>query len=566
MIKILLLIQFILFSPNLLANPDWSKDMELPGGNAKKTPFNRSNIYELDPSELNKTVEQGRKHVFHYPVEVTELAIPYKALRDFLTSNPNSPLKRWLYTLSKKAARIETEQDLMDWLGINSFPQTQNERGPGPWPEVSPGEHDLGMGATLLDMEGAEALTFSCAACHTADLFGKKVVGLTNRFPRANEFFRIGKKLLPFAHPSLFKMMTNASEAEVNILKRSRYAVKFVGAKKPQVLGLDTSLAQVALSLSRRGLDEYAERLAETANFPRPNALDKKVADSKPAVWWNAKYKTRWLSDGSIVQGNPIHTNFLWNEIGRGVDLHSLESWLNKNSHVIKELTATVFATEAPLYLDFLPEDTLNEALAISGEEVFEVNCSSCHGHYEKAWNLPMAQVLPLKERIKTTQVWYHKKTPVYDVGTDPSRHEGMQYFAEALNKLKISRSINTIVEPQKGYVPPPLVGIWARWPYFHNNSAPNLCAVLTRSQDRPKVYIAGAPIDPRTDYDPDCAGYPVGEKTPESWKNKKEFIFDTSREGMHNSGHDEKIFLKNGQEVMTKDEKRALIEFLKTL
>ena len=31
--------------------------------------------------------------------------------------------------------------------------------------------------------------TFSCAACHSSNLFGKTVLGMTNRFPKANEFF-----------------------------------------------------------------------------------------------------------------------------------------------------------------------------------------------------------------------------------------------------------------------------------------------------------------------------------------------------------------------------------------
>lgn len=565
MMKTLLITQCFLLSLSALA-ADWSRQAELPGGDGKKTPLHRANIFQQDTESWEESVAQGRLHTFHYPVTITELNIPFKALKDYLDAEPNDPFRKWIYQITQQASSFESTQDVMDWLGIHPFPENETERGPGPWPVVSPGEHELGMGATLLDMNGAEALTFSCAACHSADLFGKKVVGLTNRFPRANEFFRAGKKLLPYAHPDVFRSMTGATEAEVDILKKSRYAVQFVGAKKPEVLGLDTSLAQVALSLARRAKDPYAERKLLNANFPRSNPLDKKIADSKPAVWWNVKYKTRWLSDGSIVQGNPIHTNFLWNEIGRGVDLHALEKWLTANQQVIDDLTAAVFATEAPVYLDFLPEDTFNEELARQGQPVFKNNCMSCHGNYEKAWDQPFAHLMPLKERVKTTAVWYHKKTPVIDVGTDPGRYEGMQYFAKELNALKISQSINTIVEPQKGYVPPPLVGIWARWPYFHNNSAPNLCAVLTRASQRPVTYVAGPAIDPRTDYDADCGGYPVGEAAPAAWKKDKDYLYDTRREGLRNTGHDEKILIKDGVEIMTAAEKRALIEFLKTL
>ena len=48
---------------------------------------------------------------------------------------------------------------------------------------------------------------------------------------------------------------------------------------------------------------------------------------------------------------------------------------------------------------------------------------------------------------------------------------------------------MNTVVEPQEGYVPPPLVGIWMRYPYFHNGSAPTLCDVVTRPSQREKVF-----------------------------------------------------------------------------
>src|SRR5690606_5385765 len=125
---------------------------------------------------------------------------------------------------------------------------------------------------------------------------------------------------------------------------------------------------------------------------------------------------------------------------------------------------------------------------------------------------------------------------------------------------------IGTVVEPQKGYVPPPLDGIWSRWPYFHNNSAPNLCAVLTPGNKRPVTYYAGPANNKKTDFDQECVGYPLGNKTPASWKQDKEYLYDTRKEGLSNKGHDERIFIKEGVEIYTKKEKLELIEFLKTL
>lgn len=543
---------FLTLSAVMAQSTDWSRQAEIPPGE------NRANILNLPAEQQAASVQRGRVHVFSYPVTVTELTIPYRPFMQFFESRGEDPFRRWLISLSQDLAGFHSPTDVMNWLGLHPFADDDTT-------PVRPEERALGMGATVMEREGAEVLTFSCAACHSAELFGKKVVGLTNRFPRANAFFLAGKQFLPLLQPGIFQALTHATPAELATFKRSRTAIQYVGAKKPQVLGLDTSLAQVALSLSRRGLDDYATRFIQNARHPRPNALEKDVADSKPAVWWNVKYKTRWLSDGSIVQGNPVLTNFLWNEIGRGVDLRALEGWMTNNRSLINDLTAAVFATEAPAYLDFLPEDTLDISMARRGQVHFENHCMSCHGRYEKAWEHQDASASK-RQLAQTTKLTYHTHTPVFNVGTDPGRYRGMRAFAQDLNRLQISKSIQTIVEPQEGYVPPPLIGIWARWPYFHNNSAPSLCAVLTAGTHRPAKYVAGPAVDPDKDFDSDCVGYPVVSKAPAAWKKNQEYWYDTTREGLSNRGHDEGIFLRDGAELMTPEQKRELIEFLKTL
>ena len=290
------------------------------------------------------------------------------------------------------------------------------------------------------------------------------------------------------------------------------------------------------------------------------------ISDSKPSVWWNLKYKNRWLSDGSIVSGNPVHTNFLWNEIGRGTDLVKLENWLLTNSKIVKELTAAVFATRPPRYETFFGTDAIDIVKAQRGEKHYVQSCQRCHGSYEKGWSRIDHNLLSKKELLQNIQVKYHLQTPVKDVGTDPGRYLGMREFSEDLNRLKISQSIGAVVEPQKGYVPPPLDGIWARWPYFHNNSIPNLCALLTPGAKRPKSYWAGKALRKDRDFDQECVGYPIGENTPEEWKSNSDYFYDSTKEGLSNLGHDERIFMKEGREIYSSEEKLELIEFLKTL
>lgn len=549
----------LLILPQLAwSQADWSREVEVLAP--------RENIYRLSEGEFSKTIMEGRRHALLYPVTVSKLTIPYAPLVTYFESEPDGPVKRILVDLAKVVTPFKNMNEVFSWLGLHEYPESAQSETPNAFPLLSAEEKALPMGATLFKTENGEALTFGCAACHTSDLFGVKVLGLTNRFPRANEFFRKGATLAPYVNTFLFKNLLNATEGERLILVEAKKNLKFVGTKSPVSVGLDTSLAQVALSLAKRKKDAYATRSELAVHFPRHNKLETMVADSKPAVWWNLKYKNRWLSDGSIVSGNPIHTNFLWNEIGRGTDLVELEKWLKENQKTIDALTAAVFASKPPRYEKFFGENSINIEKAKRGEAHFVQSCQKCHGVYEKGWNAPGADKLSKTALIQNIKVTYHKKTPVRDVGTDPGRYKGMAEFSDDLNRLAISKAIGTVVEPQKGYVPPPLDGIWSRWPYFHNNSVPNLCALLTPGPQRPVTYVAGPAKNKATDFDQECVGYPLGDKAPEAWKKDKDFLYDARKEGLSNLGHDERIFVKDGQEIYTKEQKMELIEFLKTL
>lgn len=537
---------------------DWGRDIEVHSS--------RENIYGWDQVTYQKRVNEGRKLALFYPVTVSDLLIPYQPLKTFFESDPNDPVRKVLYDLARVVSPFKSMDDVYAWLGVHDFPTSAQEETPNPLPILTAHEKELPMGATLIQTEDGEALTFGCAACHTSDLFGVKVLGLTNRFPRANEFFRQGQTYAPYINSFLFKDLLKTTEGERVLMARAKKVTNWVGTKKPVVLGLDTSLAQVALSLAKRDRDGYATRSELSAMFPRPNKLSKMVADSKPAVWWNVKYKNRWLSDGSIVSGNPVHTNFLWNEIGRGTDLKKLEVWLKNNHPQIENLTAAVFASKAPRYEKFFGANSIDIEKAKRGQKHFVQSCQKCHGVYEKGWDAPNAKELTKTKLLLNTKVTYHKKTPVIDVGTDPGRYLGMKEFAEDLNRLEISKNIKTVVVPQKGYVPPPLEGIWARWPYFHNNSIPNLCVLLTPGSLRPKTYVAGEARDKKRDFDQECVGYPLGDDAPAEWKKDKDYFYDTTKEGLSNLGHDERIFIKDGKEIYSAEQKLELIEFLKTL
>jgi hypothetical protein len=537
------------------ATPDWSENAPSPVG---------ANPYQFSTGVLPQFRDAGKIHAQIYPLSITGMLPPYEPTRYLIEDSSANPLREFLNSLVRGMSGYRSMNDVLDDLGLHEYPQASDQGVYAvPYPQGIRPDHKMGFG--LIETSRGTGFSFSCATCHSANLFGKTVLGMTNRFPRANEFFIKAKKASELVQPAFFKAYTNATDGETQMLKQLKTNLKSVGIKKPIALGLDTSLAQVSLSLNRRNQDPHATYSDFYASSPRPDALlDSSPADSKPAVWWNLKYKNRWLSDGSVVSGNPILTNILWNEVGRGADLTKLESWLRQNEKVLQELTTAVFSSEAPRFTDFFSADKIDLAKAKQGELIFNTACARCHGHYDKAWSLPNAEQLSPLEKLETTSVRYKTQTQVKNVGTDSYRYRGMKSL-EQLNKLTVSKTNGIFIRAQQGYVPPPLVGIWARWPYFHNNSIPSLCAVLTGQKDRPRFYYSGESQKTETDFDADCNGYPLGAKTPSSWKTS-EHLYDTRKVGMSNQGHDEKIFLENGRELLSPQQKGALIQFLQTL
>lgn len=549
----------LLFSFNAFASPDWSENSSIIPGE------NRANLYELSSPELAAIKDRGYIHAMNYPVTVTGLLIPYKPLLNFFQADNKNPLKKLMLELGKTYTGFKNERELYEWLGLAPLnPASATGIYKMPLPNGKPDQFYAGAG--LIKNAHGEGLTFSCFACHAQSMFGTTVMGLTNKRPHANKFFHLARKSVPKIPTLMFGASTNSTLGEMKMFERTKKNLVSVSATVPQVIGLDTSLPQIALSLAHRNEDELASKNPEFEKRPRENALSTFVADSKPMPWWNLKYKTRWLADGSIVSGNPILTNFLWNEIGRGTDLAELEKWMSENKKTIEEVTAAAFATEAPLYSDFFPADSINLDRAQRGEKLFVQSCQKCHGEYQKAWSLAHADELSQVDLLKTSKVIYHDRTPVKDVGTDPQRYMGVKYFAESLNNLKISKWMQTRVEPQVGYVPPPLVGIWARYPYFHNNSIPNLCALLTVENARPATWIQGPAVNKATDFDQECVGYPVGEKIPKAWLKDEEAKFVANKPGLSNKGHNKMLLNEDGSEKFSAEDKKDLITFLKTL
>jgi hypothetical protein len=109
------------------------------------------------------------------------------------------------------------------------------------------------------------------------------------------------------------------------------------------------------------------------------------------------------------------------------------------------------------------------------------------------------------------------------------------------------------------GYVAPPLDGIWATAPYFHNASVPTIELVLDSSA-RPTYWKR---VDyESTNYDWDTLGWPYevldhGQDTASV--SERKYIYDTTKPSHGNGGH-------SFGDDLDAQQRAAVIEYLKTL
>jgi hypothetical protein len=180
--------------------------------------------------------------------------------------------------------------------------------------------------------------------------------------------------------------------------------------------------------------------------------------------------------------------------------------------------------------------------LAERGRAAFNRVCADCHGTYGASGKYP-EKLVPIDE-VATDRVRLDALTPAHRDAY------GQSWFAEFGKKANKA-------DPG-GYVAPPLDGIWASSPYFHNGSVPTLWHVL-HPKDRPAVWRPAAEA-----YDEQKVGWQIetfdrlpSEVVFTGWKKREHF--DTHRFGKSAAGHE-------FPDALTADEKRAVLEYLKTL
>lgn len=344
----------------------------------------------------------------------------------------------------------------------------------------------------------------SCLACHAGKVAGQVIPGLPN------------------SHFALQSLTEDVRLTKLTLLKKLGH-LDLASLKLPLGTTHGTTNAVVfgVVLGNLRDSDMNVDR-----SRPDPPQLHHDM-DAPP--FWNYKKKSSLYADGFAPKNHRVLMQFM---LLPKNDRETLISWEDD----FKDIQTWIESVQPPKY-----PFPIDEKLTSKGRVVFEKNCSRCHGTYGAVEKYEQV-VVPLEE-----------------VGTDPVRlralnREHREWMRDGWMSQYGKDKVN--VKPV-GYVAPPLDGIWASAPYFHNGSVPTLWHVLHSAQ-RPGVWK-------RTEdgYDQKRVGLEVEEfkVLPEEAQSayKRRSHFDTTQPSKSAAGH-------TFPETLGESDKHALLEYLKTL
>ena len=193
-----------------------------------------------------------------------------------------------------------------------------------------------------------------------------------------------------------------------------------------------------------------------------------------------------------------------------------------------------------------------------AGEALFKEHCAKCHRPaMVDAKDAPPDSIYPLSELKTDPNRLQNYLKPLGGKNFAETLQKTSQAYLDAANRdagispaeaEKMNEGHPNAWRDTDGYVARCLKGIWSTAPYLHNGSVPTLWHLLSPAKSRPEKFATGD-----SHYDPEKVGY-VFEV-----KKSSLFVFDTTRSGNSNSGHEYGTDLSDV-------EKTSLIEFLKSL
>src|SRR5262245_14757353 len=348
--------------------------------------------------------------------------------------------------------------------------------------------------------------TINCFACHTGQLEGKTIPGLANAH---------------FAFQDLVDDVAKTAE----ITKDDAARLRLMPWRTLPLGGTHGTTNAVVFGVALGFLRD--EELSLRLPQGRPKLVHH---DLDAPSWWNVKKRPRFYLDGAVKKDHRTLMQFV---LVPQNGPERLKAWEDD----FKDILAYLESLTPPKWTR--PVDA---ALAARGQVAFEKTCARCHGTYGATGTYPCRPV------------------PIAEIGTDAVRHGAIpreERVRFAHSWLSGHRPEDVILDPV-GYVAPPLDGVWASAPYFHNGSVPTLWHVL-----HPEARPAAWRVRSSTGFDAERVGLDVEtapavpEGVEDGWERRA--WFDTTKAGKSAAGH---MF----PNALSEEDRRAVLEYLKTL
>ena len=372
--------------------------------------------------------------------------------------------------------------------------------------------------------EGVEIISANCLTCHASVINGQFVLGLGDVF---QDYTNDQTGLLATAE-NFSSMLLKNPEEEAELVR----FVKRAKAIAPWTV-MRTAGVNPAVSVSA-GIMEYLDPQTliwqdEPVLAVPPEYRELRGGLSVPP-WWHMKKKNLPFY---TVSGGGSHV--AWSMLASSMCVDGPEE-AEEIASYFPDILAYINTIEAPEYPFEIDTELLEQ-----GKELFDANCSACHGTYGDDWTYPNL-VVGLDE-----------------VGTDPDYAQYM-FDAEVFHQWFEDSwyGKHSWPTPALGYIAPPLDGIWATAPYFHNGSVPTVELVLN-SEKRPTCWTWSYDA---SDINKDELGWNYVESSchaDETEPEKISKIYDTTHIAYGKDGHTFGDHLSDA-------ERKALLEYLKSL
>jgi mono/diheme cytochrome c family protein len=366
---------------------------------------------------------------------------------------------------------------------------------------------------------GVDVVGPNCLACHAALLGGQVVIGLGNT---TNDFTQNLASEAALAQA----LLTDPNEkAELTKFVDRGNAIQ--PYTQPLTVGVTPADNIAAVLFAHHDVSTLAWSDTPLLALPPTYAVP---VDVPP--WWRMSKKNAMFYTAA---GRGDHARIMMTASTFCIDsvpqAQSIDAYF-------PDVRAYVETLAPPKY-----PGTIDAQLAARGQTVFEATCARCHGTYGSTASYPNLVI------------------PLSDVGTDPVLAGGAAQFAGVYVDWFDHSFYGQIarLDSQAGYYAPPLDGIWATAPYFHNGSVPTLEQVID-SAARPQAWTRS--FDPSA-YDVASMGWTFtaspGGQDAQSDPNQKKLIYDTTKLGYDSGGH-------TYGDALSADDRAAVLEYLKTL